>query len=189
MNEDYLIEQIAANLQEGKVILYPTDTVWGIGCDATNSEKVLEIYRIKSRPTNKPFILLVSSLKMLKDYVVEIHPRIEVLLEHHIRPLTLIFPKAKNLPPCSYGENGSVAIRVCKNQFTSSIIETLGKPIISTSANISSEPSPTIFSEVTEAVKNQMDYIVPLFQDEQDTKTPSVIAIVNNDDGSLEFIR
>jgi L-threonylcarbamoyladenylate synthase len=188
MNYDTIIEESAAAILSGKVILYPTDTIWGLGCDATNANAVERIYTLKERKKDKPFIILVSGIEMLKNFVNDIHPRIETLLFYNERPLTLIYKQAKNLPKISIAEDMSVGIRIVKDQFCIDLIEKVGKPITSTSANISTNPSPKLFSEVSTSVKNKVDFIVPYRQNEIDEKLPSVLATFNNE-GELIVLR
>lgn len=181
-------ENIKAVLQNGGLILYPTDTIWGIGCDATNAEAVDKIYTLKQRDKNKGFIILVDSIEMLKNYVEHIHPRIDTLLLHHTRPLTIIFEKAKNLPANLVSPDGSIAIRVVMDDFCRDIITNFGKPLVSTSANISDEPFPSNFGEISSAVIEGVDYVFKQGRYEKDIKTPSVI-VKALEDGELEFIR
>lgn len=187
-SNDTEINKIVAKLEEGQSILYPTDTIWGLGCDATNQEAVEKIFSIKERKPEKPFLLLVDSIEMLRNYVDEIPPRIETLLSVHKKPLTLLYPKAKNLPSVSIANDNSVGIRICHFQFTKRVIREFGKPLISTSANIAGQPSPSFFHEIQNQVRERVDYIVPFYQEDNTPKTPSVIAkIINN--GKLHFIR
>ncbi len=177
-----------SNLKKGKIILYPTDTIWGIGCDATNEEAIKKIYKIKNRDINKPFIVLVSDIEMLKKYVENLHPRIETLLYYHNRPLTIIYKKAKNLPDILTGDKGSIAIRVIKEKVISKLIEKFGKPIVSSSANIAGEPFPRSYEEINQKIKKEVDYILPYKQNIPSDTTPSVIAKYNRN-GKLKFLR
>lgn len=175
------------HLTKGNIVLYPTDTIWGIGCDATNEKSIQRVYSIKNRPLNKPFICLVSSIEMLKQYTDHIHPRIDTLLEFHKRPLTVIYPNSKHLPSICSGSDGSIAIRVCMVSEIASVIEALGRPIISTSANLSMEPSPIIKRDLSPAILQAADYVYPT-DIEEATGEPSVLVRIN-DDGELDFIR
>lgn len=188
MNIDTIIDVCAAKLQDGNTILYPTDTIWGLGCDATQHDAVERIYSIKQRPIDKPMILLVDSVDMLKNYVEQIHPRIETLLMYHQRPLTLIYNQAKNLPQISFSKDGTVAIRISNDDFSQALIRKFGKPIISTSANISDETTPSFYHEISTKVKDLVDYIVPYGQEDTTIKDPSVIARLDLE-GNLELIR
>lgn len=176
MTYDTLTNEIAAILSEGKTILYPTDTIWGLGCDATNESAVKNIYQLKKRQKDKPFLILVDSVDMLKNYIDQLHPRIETLLFYHKRPLTLIHKNAKNLPKISIAEDGSVGIRITQDEFCQSLIKTFGKPIVSTSANISDSPAPSFYNEVSAEIVSKVDYVVPIKQDLNEVREPSVIA-------------
>lgn len=185
MNDD--LDKIVDILREGKIILYPTDTIWGLGCDSTNEDSIKRIYNLKKRDTSKPFILLVSDIEMLKRYVKEIHPRIETLLIHHSRPLTVIYKSYGNLPQILL-EAGKVAIRIIKEPVIKELIEKFDRPIVSTSANISEEPFPKNFSEISNDVKSGVDYIFNYRRDDISEYEPSVIATFSRQ-GKLKFLR
>lgn len=182
------MEAVADILVDGGIICYPTDTVWGIGCDATNIEAIQKLNTLKNRPNGKGYVVLVNSIQMLKNYVEELHPRMETLLEFHERPLTIIYPKAKNLPKEVCGEDGSIAIRLAKCSFCQAIIDELGAPIISTSANLSGVPYPRTFGEISSEIIENVDYIAKERRWDKTNGQPSTIAIVD-DKGLLEFIR
>ena len=170
------LEIITSTLESGGLILYPTDTIWGIGCDATNEDAVQRIFDLKKRPYDKPFVLLVNSIEMLKNYVEHVHPRIETLLMHHLQPLTMIYDQAKNLPPISYAREGSVAIRVVQDSFCRELIAQFGKPLIASSANITDKPFPANFGGISSDVITGVDYVVKWKQSEKKISQPSVIA-------------
>ena len=180
-------DEISSILHEGKVILYPTDTIWGLGCDATNPEAIKKIYKIKNRIPAKPFIVLVSDIDMLKSYIREIHPRVETLLAYHSRPLTVIYRAKKNLPDVLL-ENGKVAIRIVQEKKIAETIRHFGKPIVSTSANISDEPFPKVFDEISDQVKASVDYIFFHKRDIKEPGQPSTIATYSKS-GKLKFLR
>ena len=146
-NEKFL--EILNALRQGDVILYPTDTIWGIGCDATNETAVNRISEIKNRQPEKGYVILVDSLKMLKQYVGEIHPRVETLLAYHSRPLTIIYDESFALASNVLAPDGSVGIRITQDPFCRELIKQLGKPIVSTSANRSGQPFPSHYGEVS----------------------------------------
>lgn len=175
-------------LHNGGAILYPTDTIWGIGCDATNAAAVEKIYEIKQRDPNKPLSLLASSIEMVKEYVEELHPRIETLLMHHIRPLTVVYNKAKNLPPNLLPADGSIAIRIARDQFCKELIEQFGKPIVTTSANVSGEPFPAHFGAISSAIISGVDYVAKQGRTNTEPGEPSVIIKVD-DEGEITFLR
>lgn len=190
MTHNYDLNPILETLENGGSILYPTDTLWGLGCDATNAEAVDRIFHLKQRDRSKPFILLVSSVGMLKNYIEHLHPRIETLLLYHTRPLTIIYDKAKNLPPISTSNNGSVGIRIPNEEFCRKLIEAYGKPLIATPANISNQATPSHFGEISSEVLMQVDYVVKHRQRERDMNVPSVIAKLSDPiRAELEFLR
>lgn len=180
-------DEIIPMLNEGKIILYPTDTIWGLGCDALNENSIRHLFEIKKRVPDKPFIILVSDLEMLKSYVKEIHPRVETLLAYHARPLTVIFKAKKKVPPL-LKMDGKAAIRIIKDDRIAEFIRQFGRPIVTTSANISNEPFPQNFDEISDAVKSQVDYIFNYKREEKEPGMPSVIAAYSKT-GKLRFLR
>lgn len=182
------LEDIIAVLDSGGLILYPTDTIWGIGCDATNPEAVQKVYELKKRALSKPCILLVDTMDTAKNYVEEVHPRMQNLLQYHTRPLTVIYPLAKNLPPISMDSSGSVAIRIALGGFAQQLLRAYGKPLIATSANLSNEPFPANFGEISSSVIKGVDYVVKSHQFDKEQKEPSVIVKIDSE-GEFEFLR
>jgi L-threonylcarbamoyladenylate synthase len=175
-------------LRAGGVILYPTDTIWGLGCDATNNDAVEKIFRIKSRIDGKSLITLVDSEAMLERYIKDIPVIALELIEVSDRPLTIIYPKAKNLALSIFAEDGSVGIRVCKDDFCNELIRRFRKPIVSTSANISGEPFPAYFPEISEKIIKAVDYTVEYRRNDRQKYLPSpVIKIEYN--GVIKIIR
>ncbi|NVN94953.1 MAG: threonylcarbamoyl-AMP synthase [Bacteroidetes bacterium] len=170
-------------LEKGGVILYPTDTIWGIGCDATNRLAVEKIYRIKKREQNKSMIVLLDNMVHLSSYLENI-PSIayEMLLKADC-PLTIIYPEAKNLAENVIAFDGSIAIRIPDNEFCQKLIRTFGKPIVSTSANFSGEPSAISFDNISANILSQMDYIVQFNQNQIIKTKPSRIVKLNKDVG------
>jgi L-threonylcarbamoyladenylate synthase len=162
-------------LQNGGVILYPTDTIWGIGCDATNEEAVKRVYDIKKRADSKSMLVLMENVNLLERYMQEVPEIAYSLIEVSDKPMTIIYPAAKNLAPNLLAEDGSVGIRITSERFTQQLIQRFRKPIVSTSANISGEPSPAIFAEVSEEIKNAVDYVVGYRQDDVTPARPSSI--------------
>ena len=175
-------------LRKGKVILYPTDTIWGIGCDATNQSAVDYVYSVKKRDRNKPCILLVESIDHLKKYVKEIHPRIENLLLFYNKPITIIYQANETLHPSLLNEDGTIAIRLIKQDFCSKLIAHLGRPIISTSANIQGEPFPQSYDEISESIRRGVDLIVDRKFESQTNSQPSIMLSFDKS-GELKFIR
>ena len=186
-NWEIELNNAAQAVLSNKLILYPTDTIWGIGGHALSEDVYEKIYQLKRRPQEKSFILLVNSIEMLSEYVGEIHPRIETLLELYEKPLTLIYPNYKNLPNKVFPK-GTVAIRLCKDAFCQALIKHIAVPLISTSANLAGAPSPQHYGEVSEEIKAGVDYIVNYRTDENTKSTASQIARFN-EDGELEFLR
>lgn len=186
--ENDCFDDIAKILDNDGIMLYPTDTIWGLGCDATNPVAIERIYNLKQRDRSKPFVLLVNNIGMLKNYVESLHPRVETLMLYHVRPLTIIYDKAKNLPQNAVGPGGSVAIRVANDPFCQQLIATVNKPLVATSANISNEPFPANFGEISSEVIQGVDYVARYRRNDKTAKEPSVI-VKYDDRGDLIFIR
>jgi len=182
------ISEIASFLQQGKVICYPTDTIWGIGCDALHEAAVDRISNIKGRAPEKGYVLLVSSIAMLKRFVPKIPPRLETLLAHHQRPLTMIYTNTVGLPDWVKAPDGSAAIRVATDEFCRELIEAFGNPIVSTSANKSGEPYPPTFGNISSEILTVVDYVVKYRQDDKTPGEPSSIARLDRYE-ELEFVR
>lgn len=175
-------------IRKGGIILYPTDTIWGLGCDATNTEAVKRIFKIKQREESKSLIVLVESENHLSKYVRTVPEMAWPLIENSERPLTIVYPGAVNLSPAVVAEDGTVGIRIPKHEFCNRLLHKFKKPIVSTSANISGEPSPSCFDEISEAVKSQVDYIVNLENEKKRKGIPSVI-IKMELNGTFKFLR
>ncbi|HEY8781029.1 MAG TPA: L-threonylcarbamoyladenylate synthase [Mucilaginibacter sp.] len=175
-------------IQEGGTILYPTDTIWGIGCDATNTEAVQKIYKLKQRDEAKGMIILLDTENKLESYINEMNPLAYDLLEYAENPLTLIMPGAKNISPALIGADGSVGIRISKHPFCQQLIQRLRKPLVSTSANVSGEPSPQYFAQIAPEIIDGVDYVVDIEQHNMEIKKPSTIMRLAPD-GKFEFIR
>ena len=188
MNYDAIIKETAAAISQGNIILYPSDTIWGMGCDAKNEQAVQRLFAVKELEKEDPLILLVSTIHMLKEYIVDIHPRIETLLFYNSRPLSLIYEQAKNLPLISISTDLSVAIRVVQEPFCKAVIEEFGGPLTCVSANISNQEIPTRFEEISELVKERVDYIVPYRQNEKKQCLSSVLATYS-EEGELIVLR
>ena len=182
------IEKSLEALKNGGVILYPTDTIWGIGCDATNEEAIERIFGIKRRNEAQSMLTLVDGLEMLAKYVDNIPEEAIQLINDAVRPLSVIYPAAKNLAANLIAADGSIGIRIVQDEFCQRLIKALGKPVVSTSANISGQPAPGVFNDITDDVKAAVDYIVRWRQDEQKPATASSI-IKLNVDGSYTVLR
>ena len=169
------IKKACEVLQKGGVILYPTDTVWGIGCDATNEEAVKRVYEIKRRTDSKAMLVLVDSDVKVDYYVQDVPEVAWDLIQYATKPLTIIYDGARNLAPNLIGEDGSVGIRVTSEEFSKQLCFRFRKAIVSTSANISGQPAPASFGEIQEEIKQAVDYIVGYRQDEPAGAKPSSI--------------
>ncbi len=175
-------------LKSGGVILYPTDTIWGIGCDATNAEAVQRIYKIKKREDSKSMLVLMENPALLDRYVDDVPEIAWDLVEISTTPLTVIYSNAKNLATNLIAEDGSIGIRFTKEEFTTQLLQRFRKPLVSTSANISGEKSPAFFGEISNEIKKHVDYIVEYRQDDVTPATPSSI-IKLGPGGRIDIIR
>lgn len=176
------------HIKNGGVILYPTDTIWGIGCDATNEKAVERIYEIKKRSTSKSMIILMDFPARIDRYINQMPEIAWDLIEVANKPLTIIYTGAKNLAPNVINEDGSIGIRIVDDPFCRDLITRFNKPIVSTSANISGEKSPEVFSDILEEIIHSVDYIVQHRQDDISPKTPSGIVKVGAN-GEIKVIR
>lgn len=174
-------------LKNGKVILYPTDTIWGLGCDATNEEACMRILEIKERPTNKSFIILVDSFQMLERYIPDFPAVCYDLVDYAEKPLTIIYPNAKGLASSVVAEDGSVGIRITKDPICLQLIRSIKKPLVSTSANISGETFPTTYSEINPKIVEQVDAVIKERLSEKMTSPSQIIKI--GLDSSIRIIR
>ncbi|HEV7329660.1 MAG TPA: L-threonylcarbamoyladenylate synthase [Flavisolibacter sp.] len=181
------VEGALAALRAGQVILYPTDTIWGLGCDATNETAIKKIYNIKQRDDSKSLIILVADEREVLQYVSAPDLAVFDFLEEQSRPTTVIFDDAIGLPGNLVAGDGSVAIRIVKDEFCRHLVRRLRKPIVSTSANISGQLSPRFFDEISEEVKQDVDHIVQWRQDDKTPSQPSQIIRWRN--GIVHYIR
>ena len=175
-------------MREGGVILYPTDTIWGIGCDATNEDAVRRVYEIKQRQDSKAMLVLVDSSVKVDFYVRDVPEVAWDLIDLADKPLTIIYSGARNLAANLLAEDGSVGIRVINEDFSKRLCQQFRKAIVSTSANISGQPSPKNFSEISEEVKSAVDYIVGYRQEEMSNPKPSSIIKLDKG-GVIKIIR
>lgn len=184
---DELIKTVEV-LKSGGTILYPTDTIWGIGCDATNHRAVQKVYRIKQRKFDKSMIILLDQEEKLTQYIKKVPDTAYDLLNSITTPLTIIYPNAKNLAKNVIAKDKTVAIRIVKNEFCKKVINLFNKPIVSTSANISDEPIPLTFEEISPAIKDNVDYIVNHQKANiQQVKPSTIIKLEEN--GEFEVVR
>ena len=175
-------------LRAGGVILYPTDTIWGIGCDATNPVSVKRVYDIKQREDVKSMLILMENPNLLNSYVSEVPEIAWDLIEVADKPITIIYPGAKNLAANLIAPDGSIGIRLTDEPFTQQLIQRFRKPVVSTSANISGQKAPRNFYEISEEIKNAVDYIVQYRQDDLSKANPSSIIKLGRG-GEIEIIR
>jgi L-threonylcarbamoyladenylate synthase len=182
------VEKALAVLQAGGVILYPTDTIWGLGCDATNESAIQKIYAIKNRADTKSLLILLADVRDLLHYVAAPDPAVFDFIEQAQRPTTIIFENAINLPEKLIAADGSIAIRIVQDEFCRHLIKRLRKPIVSTSANVSGQPSPQTFHDIDEEIKQQVDHVVEWRQNEITLAQPSQIIKWNND-GTTTVLR
>jgi len=176
------IDKTLATLKQGGIILYPSDTIWGIGCDATNTDAIAKIFKLKKRADTKALISLVASKEQLKSITKTI-PDLDITSS----PTTIIYPNIKGLGENLLSLDGTAAIRIVQDTFCQKLILSFGKAIVSTSANISGEMAPKQFSEISKEIKNNVDYIVNLRQNELMSTSSSIILI--NEDASITKIR
>jgi L-threonylcarbamoyladenylate synthase len=186
MNEE--VKKAAEVLIKGGIILYPTDTIWGIGCDATNEEAVRRIYELKRRSDSKSMLVLLDSEVKLNYYVEQVPDLAFDLIEMSEKPLTIIYDKARNVAPNLIAEDGSLGIRITKEEFSKTLCFRFRKALVSTSANISGQPSPANFADISEEIKSGVDYIVGIRQNEGGGAKPSSIIQLKTD-GQIKVIR
>lgn len=175
-------------LKNGGLILYPTDTVWGIGCDATNEAAVAKLYALKKRDESKSMIVLLDTENKLQSYVSEVPDVACDLIEYTEKPLTIVYSGAKNLASNLINADGSIGIRISKHDFCQQLIQRFRKPVVSTSANLSGEPTPENFNSICAELIDGVDYVVDLEQMNAEMKHPSTIMKLEAD-GKFVFIR
>jgi L-threonylcarbamoyladenylate synthase len=181
------IEASIKVLQNGGLILYPTDTIWGIGCDATNEKAVKKIYALKKRQDEKAMIVLVADERDILQYTASPDLSVFDYLQQTQKPTTVIYDGAIGLAENLTGKDGSIAIRICNETFCRHLIKRFRKPIVSTSANISGQPSAKIFADIADEIKTQVDYIVKYRQEDKTNAEPS--SVIKWDNGSITVIR
>lgn len=186
MTED--IQKCIEVLRRGGLILYPTDTIWGIGCDATNAEAVKKVYELKRRSDNKALIVLLDSEEHLDHYVVDVPEMALELIHVAVKPLTIVYEGAFNVAPNLLGDNDSLGIRVPNEQFSHQLCAAFGKPIVSTSANVSGAASPKTFADIPKAIVDGVDYVVRYRQDDLRPADASNIIMLGSD-GTFKILR
>ena len=186
MTTKKILNQSIEALLNSQVILYPTDTVWGLGCDATNIDAVAKIFKLKNRVESKSLVVLVSSMEMLRTYVDTVPQKAIDIISKTKKPTTIIYSNPKGLAANAIALDNTIAIRIPSHDYCLEIINKLGKPIISTSANISGESTPKSFSEISLPILEGVDYVVNLEQDKITDKSSTILKLVGND---IEVIR
>ena len=181
------MENAINTLRSGGIILYPTDTIWGIGCDATNEAACQRILDIKERPSDKSFVLLVDGFPMIERYIPEFQDVCYDLADAASKPMTIIYPNAEGLAPSVLAEDGSVGMRITTDPICLKLIRSIRKPLVSTSANISGERNPTCFADISEKIKSSVDVIVEERLEEKRTSPSQIIKIGLH--GEVKIIR
>ena len=181
------ISNALTTLKKGKLILYPTDTVWGIGCDATNYEAVQKIYDLKGREESKSMICLVSDFKMLNQYIEEVPEVAYDILKYAHKPTTIIYDRPRRVAENLIASDNTLAIRVVRDNFCAQLIKKLKRPIVSTSANFSGDPTPRSFDEIHNGILKGVDYVVNLQQKKKPANPSSIIKL--SGDGVVKIIR
>ncbi len=181
------VETTLEYLNKGGIILYPTDTIWGIGCDATNATAVSKIYQLKKRAESKSMLCLVSSIRMLEKYIYEIPDAAYDILEHSVNPTTIIYDKPIEIAENLIADDDSLGMRLVKKGFAFELLKKLKRPLVSTSANISGYPAPKNFNEISKEILNGVDYVVNLPGESQNSKPSSIIKLKS--DGLVQIIR
>lgn len=174
-------------LRAGGVVLYPTDTIWGIGCDATNDEAVERIFKIKRRADSKSMLSLVGSDGMLQQFVQDIPDIAWELIDAAVNPITIIYDSPKSISPLLLADDGSAGFRITNEKFSRTLCQRLRKPIVSTSANLSGKPSPVNFHEISKEIIDAVDYVVGYGRDKKDAVPSNIIKITN--DSVVKIIR
>lgn len=181
------IAQSLTTLKKGGIILYPTDTVWGIGCDATNYEAIEKIYALKQREATKSMICLVSDFKMLNQYIEDVPEVAYDILKYAIKPTTIIYDRPLRIAENLVASDNTLAIRVVRKGFAHDLIKKLKKPLVSTSANLSDAPTPKSFQEISDEILKGVDYVVNLPDKNKKAKPSAIIKLSN--DGMVKIIR
>ena len=181
------IQKTLEVLKNRGVMLYPTDTVWGIGCDATSEEAVAKVFTIKKRSESKSLVILVDGFDMLKKYIPKVPKAVIELLSKTTNPTTIIYDNPVGLAKNVVAADNTVAIRIVQNEFCRELIRLFGKPIVSTSANISGNPTPKSFNEIEMSILDSVDYVVNLHRDEVNEKSSTILRV--NDKGDITVLR
>lgn len=182
------IQKSVSLLKNGKILLYPTDTIWGIGCDATNSKAIQRVYKLKQRSEYKAMIVLLDSSDKLAKYLKVVPPIAYDLIQNSQSPLTIVYSGAQNLAKNIIASDGSIAIRVVKDEYCTEVIKQFGKPLVSSSANYSNQPTATTFEQIEDGIKQGVDHVVSVFQDRvKSVKSSTIIKLES--DGTFIILR
>ena len=182
------VEKCLEVLKQGGIILYPTDTVWGLGCDATNAQAVEKLYRLKQRPREKSMVVLLADERDFLKYVTQLDLQVFDYLKATRKPTTVIYQGVIGIAENVINTDGSAAIRLVQDIFCKQLIKRFRKPVVSTSANISGRPTPALFSEIDDVIRNGVDYVAKYRQDESEPATPSSL-VRWSENGSVEVVR
>lgn len=188
MIDEREVLRLTHSMKDGGVILYPTETVWGLGCDALQEEAVNRIYALKNRPRDKRVLLLLDDLTHLREYVERVPPKASGLIEYHERPLTIVYDNPKNLPDYLLADDGSIAIRVTRDPFCKALVKALNRPLISTSANLSGQEPARSYKELDPLLLEGADAVAYYRREEVSKQPPSQIVRID-EKGDLDFIR
>ena len=184
------INKAAEALKNGKVILYPTDTFWSIGCDVRNAAAVDKIHQLKKREPLQPFVVLINDIGQLHDYVQKVPDIAWDIVEFAERPLTVIYPKGKNVAPGLLGSDGDIAVQLTRDEFCKKLINRLGRGLVFTSANLHKQPKPVTLQEIDASIKNGVDYMVNSDNLPKPVKSPKPATIFRLElNGQITFIR
>ena len=182
------IAKAVKTLKSGGIILYPTDTIWGIGCDATNDEAVKRLFDIKQRPAAKSMLMLIDDADRLYDYITDVPEMAITLCEVSEKPITIIYDNATGVSPLLIADDGSVGIRITSEHFSKELCRRLGRPLVSTSANLSGEPTSGIFAEIPDEIIDSVDYVAEYRRGENSAPAPSSIVKLHSDN-TFKIIR
>ena len=174
------IQNAYTSLIKSEILLYPTDTVWGIGCDATSDEAVSKVFEIKQRSESKSLVILVDSIEMLKKYIPTVSKAVLELLSKTTNPTTIIYDNPVGLSKNVVATDNTVAVRIVQHEFCKQLIHQFGKPIVSTSANISGNPTPNSFKEIEQSILDSVDYVVNLQREEVSEKSSTILKVSKN---------
>ena len=181
------IKNTVKKLLDGGIIVYPTDTIWGIGCDATDEKAVEKVFKLKQRSEVKSLIILVDGMEMLQNYIKKFPTKVNCVLAGTSRPISVIYKNPKGLAKNVIAADNTVAIRIAKDEFCQNLIQEFGKPIVSTSANYSGKASPKCFDEIDRSILDKVDYVVNLHREEKQNRSSQLVKI--SEKGKIEFLR